>query len=175
MVRRRLASFPDAFPPLDRRVAERLHSCAGYPAATALDFWSEDPSIHANGHLLPASKFCVLAFAFCWGLARVRSDCQMYVHRRLSAFAIAARRRRPERGTREPAAGAGKEGRVSYSKPARRQSDACVARHCLDDSARRFSNDTRKRRKGFAKPRQRGNSIRFREPGACSKITKSPG
>src|ERR1700747_1614606 len=96
MVRRRLASFPDAFPPLDRRVVERLHPRDDSSGAAALDFWGEYPAVHTNGHLRPARKFRILAFALRGCMACARSGCQMYVHRRLSAFAIAERRRRPE-------------------------------------------------------------------------------
>src|SRR5215472_16151101 len=103
MVRRWFASFPDAFPSLDCRVVERLPSGGDSPAAAALNFWSEDPSIHTNGHLLPVTKFRILAFVVRGCMACVRSGCYMYVPRRLSAFAIAAQRRRPEGGAGEPA------------------------------------------------------------------------
>src|SRR5271169_2835100 len=110
MVRRWAASFPDALPYLDCGVAELFAPGANPAGTAALNFWTRYRAVNANGRLLANQQFRVLAFAF-WGcVAGARSGGQVHVRGRLSAFAIAARRRRPTRVAREPAKPAEKEG-----------------------------------------------------------------
>ena len=63
MVRRRLASVPDALPALEGCLAERLILAMLVSAASALDFWCEHSSFYRHGDLLAIAQFGVLAFA----------------------------------------------------------------------------------------------------------------
>src|ERR1700689_2965588 len=109
MVGLRFASLPDARSSLDCRVAERLDFVDSSPAASALDFCGEHPSLYPNGDVRADSQVRVLAFLVRGRMVGARSHREMYVRGGLSASAVETRGGRLARVTGELASGAAEE------------------------------------------------------------------
>src|SRR6516165_3258441 len=94
----------------------------------------------------------------------------MYVRYCLSAFAVAARRRRPARVAGEPATRAAKERADDYiQRGSRERDDRCLVRGGYD-SAKHFLDGDGARSAGPGNPKYNADAGQFRPRGTGSKI-----